>query len=123
MAVITKVNTVKNRFLIFYLSFTLIGIFLWFFFGSGWFFLLIFIRQLFFSLNILFIPTATWLHKPQKVETVIPGWNPNNKRIFRSNLSIAVLIMYFLLSVVAFWKVNISILEIINHFISTSRSG
>ena len=103
-------KTKKMRFGCFYFTFTIIGLLLAFWFGFGWFILLQTIRQIMFTITPLYILVLMKFVDPEYA---------NSKKLslgsswFTSYTSVVTLVFLILLTVLFFWKINISVVDII----------
>lgn len=99
----------KARFAAFILSFSLIGLTLAIWFGIGWIILLLTIRLIFFQIPQFYFPTIRLLvgEEFMRQEIIRKG-----EHKFPSLLNAVAIILSIALTVLFFWKINISLLEI-----------
>lgn len=115
-----KLTPLQNRrFMIFYFSFSLLGFLLWFFLGLGWFFLMIFIRHLLFGVVYLYILVLQKLISPEIAGMEKELITSSGGRFIKTTNSLFLISLYAVATIFIFWKVNISIIEII-HLVSSN---
>lgn len=97
--------------IIFLLCFWIIGIALFIWFGLGWFFLLITVRQILF-----FIPqTSLIIQKLFHLNNNVTQWSQNQERNCKTSviLRLLIILIWLSLTIFVFMKLNIKLLSIL----------
>jgi hypothetical protein len=102
--------------LLFYASFFIIGLLLWYWFGMGWFMLMYTLRRLFLSFSPLHILVVRLFmgseYNKEEIQYKLKG---NHWVVSRS--SAIVLIVSIILTIFTFWKYNIPLYLIVERVI------
>lgn len=112
-----KANVILYLFLL-YLFFLGMGIFLAYWFGLGWFFLLHTISVLLASSPRLYIPVAHLFISKESTERLKERLLGTNKHWFVPRSAIALNLLNLILTVLAFWKINTPLRMVIQAIIS-----
>ncbi len=111
----SKRNKILLPFL-FYVSFFVIGLLLWYWFGMGWFMFMYTLRRFFLSFSPLHIPVVRLLmgseYDKEEMKDKI-----NGNHLFVSRTSAIQLMISIILTIIVFWKYNMPLYQIVERVI------
>lgn len=104
--------------LLFYASFFVIGLLLWYWFGMGWFMLMYTLRRFFLSFYPLHIPIVRILMGSKYDKEAEIRYRLKGNHLFVSRSSVILLVVSIIITIFIFWKYNISLHQIIENIIN-----
>jgi len=111
----------KFKFIIFYFSFSLIGLVLAIWYGLGWLVLFQSIQRLFFVTPRLYIPIMRIIIGREFTELEKSKIMSNGNGWFISPNSAIITLVTFLLTCFFFWKANVSLLFVIHTILNVFK--
>lgn len=103
--------------LLFYISFLVVGLLLWYWFGMGWFMLMYTLRQFFLSFSPLHIPVVRLLMGSEYKKELEIQYKLKGNHLFVSRSSLIQLMVSIILTIFTFWKYNMPLNQIIERVI------
>lgn len=108
-----QIRQQRIRFILIYISFTVVGLVFALWLGLGWLLLFQTIRILFFAVPRLYIPTVRFIIGPGFADKERVRLSSNGIRWFKSPFSAFATFIMIALTIFFFWKVNIPLIDIL----------